>query len=208
MSRAPASTPRAPAAPAAATGTTAPATATTPTSAIVPPPLDATRLRRVGRQLGSNPAAVFEADDGSRYYIKTLDTPAHARNEWLAAQLYRLAGAPTLDYVQTLSPDEIATVFVPLDKKTIAQLDEAERREAQRWLGVHAWTANWDAAGFNGDNQGVAGGRVLTLDVGGALEFRALGDPKGSAFGTTVGELDSLRADPDNRRARAGCSAT
>jgi hypothetical protein len=89
-----------------------------------------------------------------------------------------------------------------LDKKLISQLDEAERRQAQHWLGVHAWTANWDAAGYGGDNQGVLGGTVLTLDVGGALEFRAQGSPKGRAFGTEVGELDRLRQDPDNPHAR------
>ena len=80
-------------------------------------------------------------------------------------------------------------------------LNEPERRAAQQWLGVHAWTANWDVAGYTGDNQGVAAGRVLTLDVGGALEFRAQGDPKGKAFGIQVGELDALRTDTDNPHA-------
>lgn len=66
---------------------------------------------------------------------------------------------------------------------------------------MHAWTANWDVAGFNGDNQGVVGGRVLTLDLGGALAFRAQGDPKGKAFGARVDELDVLRSDDDNPHA-------
>ena len=42
---------------------------------------------------------------------------------------------------------------------------------------------------------------VITLDVGGALAFRAQGDPKGKAFGTTVRELDTLRTDADNPHA-------
>jgi hypothetical protein len=37
--------------------------------------------------------------------------------------------------------------------------------------------------------------------VGGALAFRAQGDPKGKAFGTRVGELDALRNDADNPHA-------
>jgi hypothetical protein len=61
--------------------------------------------------------------------------------------------------------------------------------------------AGWDAAGFDGDNQGVAHGKVLTLDVGGALAFRAQGDPKGKAFGTHVDELDVLRRNEDNPHA-------
>lgn len=44
-------------------------------------------------------------------------------------------------------------------------------------------------------------GVVTTLDVGGALELRAHGDPKGKAFGTSVDELDRLRTDADNPHA-------
>lgn len=158
-------------------------------------------MQRVGGQLGTNPAGIFADDSGRRYYVKTLETPAHARNEMIAARLYALAGAPTLTYVAVKAPDQIATEWVELDKRCIAHLSEEERRQAQRWFGVHAWTANWDAAGFDGDNQGVVAGRVVTLDVGGALAFRAQGDPKGKAFGTRVDELDLLRRDEGNPHA-------
>jgi len=154
-------------------------------------PLDTAQLRRVSGAMGSNPAAVFEDERGQRFYVKTLESKAHARSELLAAALYQLAGAPTLTYVPVISPDQVA-------KKHITSLSEDERRQAQHWLGVHAWTANWDAAGFEGDNQGVVQGVVITLDVGGALEFRAQGYPKGKAFGTSVGELDSLRTEKNN----------
>ena len=163
--------------------------------------IDTSTLRRVGGQIGSNPGGVYEDAQGARYYVKSLESVAHARNEKLAAALYQLAGAPTLRYVDTAAPDQVATEWQPLDKRLVAQLSEAERLQAQHWLGVHAWTANWDAAGYGGDNQGVAAGQVLTLDVGGALAFRAHGDPKGSAFGATVDEIDTLRHDPDNPHA-------
>lgn len=133
--------------------------------------------------------------------MKTLESAAHARNEMIAARLYQLAGAPTLNYVPTQAPDQIATEWVALDKKCVAHLSASERKQAQQWLGVHAWTANWDAAGFDGDNQGVVNGLVLTLDVGGALAFRAHGDPKGKAFGTRVDELDLLRNEETNPHA-------
>lgn len=163
--------------------------------------LDTATLRRVGAALGSNPGGVYEDAQGRRYYVKTLESPAQARNERLAARLYQLAGAPTLRYVATAAPDQVATAWVQLDKRSITRFSDAERRQAQRWFGVHAWTANWDAAGFAGDNQGVMGDTVLTLDVGGALAFRAQGEPKGRAFGDQVGELDALRTDPDNPQA-------
>jgi len=164
-------------------------------------PIDAATLQRIGGQLGTNPAGIFQDGAGRRYYVKTLESQAHARNEMIAAKLYQLAGAPTLAYVDTKDLCEIATEWVDLDKKCIAHLSQSERKQAQHWFGVHAWTANWDAAGFNGDNQGVVNGKVLTLDVGGALAFRAQGDPKGKAFGTRVDELDVLRRDDGNPHA-------
>lgn len=165
------------------------------------PLIDGTTMQRIGGQLGTNPAGIFQDDKGRRYYVKTLESPAHARNEMLAAKLYQLAGAPVLRYVYSTASDQVATEWVELDKQCIAHLSESERKQAQQWFGVHAWTANWDAAGFNGDNQGVVNGRVLTLDVGGALAFRACGDPKGKAFGTCVDELDVLRQDEGNPHA-------
>lgn len=165
------------------------------------PLIDTATMQRVGGQLGSNPAGIFQDGNGRRYYVKTLESPAHARNEIIAAKLYQLAGAPTLTYVNTNAPDQVATEWVELDKKCIAHLSPSERKQAQRWFGVHAWTANWDAGGFNGDNQGVIDGKVLTLDVGGALAFRAQGDPKGKAFDTRVDELDVLRSDDGNPHA-------
>jgi hypothetical protein len=163
--------------------------------------INTTTLQRVGGQLGTNPAGTFQDDSGRRYYVKTLESPAHARNEIIAARLYQLAGAPTLTYVSTKAPDQIATEWVELDKKYVAHLSKSERKQAQWWFGVHAWTANWDAAGFDGGNQGVINGKVLTLDVGGALAFRAQGDPKGKAFGTRVDELDVLRSHNSNPHA-------
>ena len=134
--------------------------------------------------------------------MKTLETAAHARNEYLAAKLYQLVGAPTLTYVRSSDPAQVATEFVCLEKKNIAEFSVGELKQARRWLGAHAWTANWDAAGYHGDNQGVVSGVVVTLDVGGALEFRAQGDPKGKAFGVSVRELDTLRGDDDNPHAK------
>jgi hypothetical protein len=165
------------------------------------PLIDTTTMLRISGQLGTNPAGIFQDGNERRYYVKTLESPAHALNEMIAAKLYQLAGAPTLTYVNTTVSDQIATEWVELDKKSIAHLSQSERKQAQRWFGVHAWTANWDAAGFNGDNQGVINGKVLTLDVGGALAFRAQGDPKGKAFGTRVDELDVLRSDDGNPHA-------
>jgi polymorphic toxin system DSP-PTPase phosphatase-like protein len=165
------------------------------------PVIDTAIMQKVGRQMGTNPGGVYQDKTGRRFYVKSLESPAHARNEIIAAKLYQLAGAPTLTYVSAKEANQVATAFIELEKTRVSQLSDSERRQAQHWLGVHAWTANWDAAGFDGDNQGVAAGVVMTLDVGGALAFRAQGDPKGKAFGTCVREIDTLREDADNPHA-------
>jgi hypothetical protein len=158
-------------------------------------------MQRIGGQLGTNPGGIFQDESGRRYYVKTLESAAHARNETIAARLYKIAGASTLNYVPAAAPNQISTQWVHLDKKCVAHLSEDQRKQAQRWFGVHAWTANWDVAGFNGDNQGVTNGKVLTLDVSGALSFRAQGDPKGKAFGICVDEINVLRTDDSNPHA-------
>ncbi|MCW2273707.1 hypothetical protein GJ654_17230 [Rhodoblastus acidophilus] len=164
--------------------------------------IDVERLRRVGRRLGSNPGGVYQDEQGRRFYVKFLESEAMARNEYLAAKLFQIVGAPTLTYVRANDPTQVATEFVALEKRNIAEFDADELRRTRHWLGTHAWTANWDAAGFHGDNQGVVAGEVITLDVGGALAFRAQGDPKGKAFGVSVDELDTLRFDENNRFAK------
>ncbi|WP_024873332.1 hypothetical protein [Tolumonas lignilytica] len=164
-------------------------------------PIDTSLMTRVGGQLGSNFAGIFEDDNGQRYYVKELESPMLAKNEWIAAKLYQLAGAPTLTYIPTVEPNQIATLWEKLDKQNLAQFSEDERRQAQQWFAVHAWTANWDALGLHGDNQGVLNGQVLTIDIGGALLFRACGDPKDKAFSDDVNEIDTLRTQQDNRHA-------
>ncbi len=160
--------------------------------------IDISTMRQINGQMGSNPGGIFQDVNGRRFYVKSLESPAYACNEIVAANLYQLAGAPTLTYVETTQPNQVATELVLLEKNNVTQLSLIERKQAQHWLGVHAWTANWDVAGFQGDNQGVVNGTVITLDMGGALEFRAMGDPKGKAFGTIVGELETLRRNEDN----------
>lgn len=164
--------------------------------------VDPAALTKISGARGSQPGGVFADAQGRQFYLKTLESPQLARNEALAARLYQLAGAPSLTYLPTLDPAGVATEWAPLDKKRLSEFDAMELKQARRWLGVHAWTANWDAVGFHGDNQGVAEGVALTLDLGGALDFRAQGDPKGAAFGERVDEIERLRRDEDNPHAK------
>lgn len=158
------------------------------------PAVDPTKLKKVGEQLGSNPGGQYEdPDTGQRFYVKNTKSPDHARNENLAARLYRLAGVNTLPYRTSTDPSTVVTEMVPLEKNNLSQLTPAERAMAAQQFAVHAWLANWDAVGATGDNVGVRSGHPTVLDTGGSLAYRAQGGPKGDLFGNQVTEWDTLR---------------
>lgn len=149
-------------------------------------------LKKVGGKLGSNEGGQYEDSEGNKFYVKKPKTKEHVANEKAAARLYQLAGVQTLDYVD-VGPDHVATKWEKLDKNNIAKMSADEKAEAAKDFVVHAWLSNWDAAGTGGDNQGVRGGKPVTLDVGGSLRYRAQGGEKGKAFGSKVSEIETMR---------------
>jgi hypothetical protein len=157
------------------------------------PELDPAELKQEGGKLGSNEGGTFTDKAGNKFYIKRPETKAHVENELAASRLYKLAGVGTLDYRPVKGGNHVATAWEQLDKNNISKMTAAERKEATKDFAVHAWLSNWDAAGTGGDNQGVRGGKPVTLDVGGSLRYRAQGTPKGAAFGNKVTEVDTMR---------------
>jgi hypothetical protein len=157
------------------------------------PELDPAELKKEGGKLGSNEGGTFTDKAGNKFYIKRPETKAHVENELAASRLYKLAGVGTLDYRPVKGGNHVATEWEQLDKNNISKMTAAERKEATKDFAVHAWLSNWDAAGTGGDNQGVRGGKPVTLDVGGSLRYRAQGTPKGAAFGNKVTEVDTMR---------------
>lgn len=156
------------------------------------PALNVAKLKKTGGKLGSNEGGVYADADGTKFYVKKPSTREHVANEMAAARLYQLAGVNTLKY-RDAGPEHVATEWEHLDKNRISQMSDAEKKAAAKDFVVHAWLSNWDAAGTGGDNQGIRGGKPVTLDVGGSLRFRAQGGPKGAAFGPKVSELDTMR---------------
>jgi len=158
---------------------------------------DFSGLTRVGPQRGSNPGGLYEAADGSRWYIKSLPE-GQAREEALAASLYRAAGvrvpevrvgrgAPGL-------PGQTQVASRYIDDATRVRGAAAVADEMRDGFGVDAWLANWDVAGESWDNVVVSGGHVWRIDVGGSLRYRAQGGLKGAAFGDEVTEWITLRS--------------
>ncbi|GAA1026844.1 hypothetical protein GCM10009557_05990 [Virgisporangium ochraceum] len=160
---------------------------------------DFSQLRRVGPQGGSNPGGIYEAPDGTRYYVKAQRSEAHARNEAVTAALYREAGIDVpevrLGRGTPDLPDGHHTATRLLDDASpLNDGNLADRTaELRRGFGLDAWLGNWDVVGLDLDNVVISGGRAHRIDVGGSLRFRAQGEPKGAAFGNTVEEFHSLR---------------
>lgn len=168
-------------------------------------PPDPALLTQIGPQKGSNPGGLYQdATTGIKWYIKQPASADIARNEVLAAKLYELAGVdvPELHLIDLNGQPAIASRIVDgLKKADAAAL--ARAAGTAEGFATDAWLANWDVVGLGYDNLLLDGGKVLRVDTGGALRYRAQGGLKGSAFGDTVAELQSLRDPSLNRQAQA-----
>jgi hypothetical protein len=181
---------------AAPTPPTATAATPAPTPAAAPsgkPALALAGMTQVAGPGGSNPGGIYkDPASGRDFYVKRVATNDHADNEILAADLYKAAGHGALDMERIdLGGGRYGTASAIIQKRSLSAHDPKDAALMRRSFGVHAWLANWD--GVLNDNMAEVGGKATTMDVGGALLFRAQGGPKGAAFGDTVTEFDTLR---------------
>lgn len=149
---------------------------------------------QIGPQAGSNEGGLYQDAFGKKWYIKFPASEDHAKNELLAAKLYKLCGidVPHLKLVKKDGKIGIASGFQEGLKNDGSAL-KAGADGAKGGFGVDAWLANWDSVGLSYDNMPVKDGKAFRVDVGGSLLYRAQGGPKGEAFGNVVTEIDSLR---------------
>lgn len=174
-----------------------------------------TELTQVGEQLGSNPGGRFATADGSEYYVKFHQNPEQAKSELAAHILYSRAeqtvgvsfspefAAVTKDgkvvgvatkwqnNLKPVSPDDLAMKIFAKDGDPVS-LTDAEQL-ANSWV-FDAWIGNRDVYGTGPTwnlLQRPEGG-YTKLDFGGALDFRAKGEPK-LDFTPDVTELSSFQ---------------
>lgn len=173
----------------------------------ISPPLRLQDMQRVAdKATGSTwPGAVFRDGDGWRWFVKsTGNDEDYARNEILAGRLLVMAGVRVTEARLIDLGDElgggigIASRGVPGAQSVDLYKDAAARAAVREHFVAHAFIANWDAVGITGGNYvRDAAGALVSIDHGGALRYRGAGAPKESAFGSTVGELQSmLKKDP------------
>ena len=163
---------------------------------------DFSQLKKISGPKGSNAGGIYEAPDGSRWYVKQQKSAAHAKNEKLAADLYRAAGIDSPEIHISSDGKQTASRIIPEGSTKLGSADAAALSKVHEGFAVDALLANWDVAGLGYDNIIFdADGKPHRIDVGGSLQYRAQGGSKGSSFGTSVGEWDTLRDSTKNSQA-------
>lgn len=161
---------------------------------------DMSTWKKIGGQAGSNKAALFQAPDGTKYYVKSQKSEDHARNEVLAASLYRAAGLD-IPEVSFVNDDTGPTGWKNLTASKIVDAKEAAaklkndasfRAKVQQGFAVDAWLANRDTVGLTFDNIKDKDGQPFRIDAGGSLRYRAQGGVKDFPADNVM-ELESLR---------------
>jgi 8-oxo-dGTP pyrophosphatase MutT (NUDIX family)/2'-5' RNA ligase len=162
---------------------------------------DFSGMKKISGPKGTNPGGIYEAPDGSRWYIKQQKSQAHAENEHLASVLYREAGIDVPEVIigsgaPGITGTQTATRIVPNAKTDLPshKNDQTYLAKLREGFAVDAWLGNYDAVGLVDDNIVTdQNGDPVRIDVGGSLEFRAQGKAKGALFGNDVVEWDALR---------------
>lgn len=152
-------------------------------------PSDLSTLKVIKRLGGSTGAQLVEDSKGNQYVMKKGSNTSneHVKSEYLANQLYDLLGlrVPDFELYEENGEAVLLSKFIPMTKlPTSANYDEMAKGFV-----VDALLANWDV--YQNDNCLIdSAGRVIRVDNGGALEFRAQGSKKN--FGKSLTDFNSM----------------
>lgn len=153
-------------------------------------PVDLKGLKVIQRLGGSTGAQLVEDSRGERYVMKkgSNTSNAHLESEYLVNQMYDIMGLRVPDYeMYDDNGDKVMlSRFIPITKMPTS----ADRKSMAQGFVVDALFSNWDI--YMNDNCLIdSAGRVVRVDSGGALKFRAQGGAKRS-FGNKVDDFDSM----------------
>ena len=154
---------------------------------------------------GSNEGALYESKALQQpVYVKWNKTSLHNKNEILANRLYDLFGVPVpnVHEAKVNNKEGVLSEWITNAKPMSSEQMRVNPDVAKGFI-ADAWLSNWDVAGQGYDNivAGETNSKGITpayrIDTGGALLFRAQGNPKnvmdGSDFSESVVELGTLR---------------
>lgn len=177
-----------------------------------PPALDLSTMKKVGSKTGGSlPGAVYRDAQGHDWLVKQTKSADLSHNEVLAGKLYKAAGVlvPTVELVKDGDKMFVGSKMLKFYSEDANEVKKGELPGLRDGFAVDAWLGNWDAAGLTYDNIGMVPGpggkqQAVRVDLGGALRYRGMGAPKGDKFGSSVGEIKTMRdpsINPQNARA-------
>ena len=163
-------------------------------------------LQQTGEQMGTQKGGTYtDAATGKKYYVKYPKDANIAKNEFLAATLYKMFGVafPETRLVTNSNGDIVGVASQIVDGAKMITPDdfaklpkEVRQAFADDFL-VDMYLGNWDVVG-NAPNFNLMltpDGTVFRIDPGGALLFRAQGDLKPDDWlkGVDIPELTTLK---------------
>lgn len=175
-----------------------------------PFPNDVDALEVVKQLPGSTGAQlVRDPNTGTLYVRKRGANEAHLREEMTADAVYRALGVNVPEFQQYRDANgklvKLAR-YIP-DTTSLANLDAKAKKKAiaqlREGFAADALLGNWDVIGLDEDNVLIStDGTVYRIDNGGAMRFRAQGQPKApEAFNGGVVDLWGMRDKAINRSA-------
>lgn len=152
-------------------------------------PNDLSALKTIKKLGGSTGAELVEDSQGNQYVMKRGKNTSneHVKSEYMANQLYDLLGLRVPDFELYDDGGDIVMLskFIPITTVPTPQ----DYAEMSKGFAVDALLANWDV--YQNDNCLIdSAGRVVRVDNGGALDYRAQGSKKN--FGSQVLDWDSM----------------
>jgi 8-oxo-dGTP pyrophosphatase MutT (NUDIX family) len=205
----PPSPPQVPVPPPAFQGMPTPAPSVPPPPAPVkpkpPPPtitMDVAKGEFVQKLGGSTGAELWRGTDGK---LRAVKGPAkdQAYQEFLANKLYTELGIDAPEQQLVMHEGKIAGVASAWVEgtQTLGRAGVTQERARQVLKGFVAdvWLANRDAIGLDADNILIAGNRTIRIDNGGALQYRAQGSKKPTAWLNSIDEWQGFQSPSANR---------
>lgn len=152
-------------------------------------PKDLSSLKVIKTLGGSTGAQLVEDSKGNQYVMKkgSNTSNGHVSSEYMASQLYSIMGlkVPDMELYDDNGDKTLLSKFIPLTKSPTS----SNYSEISKGFLVDALLANWDI--YKNDNILIdSAGRVIRVDNGGSLFYRAQGSNKG--LGNKIDEFDSL----------------
>lgn len=144
-------------------------------------------------ELGGSTGALLTSFNDNLFVLKkSRNNTQHIIEEFTANFIYKSLEVPVPKskiYYEANGEVGILNEYLSPSK----EIEPNYYQQVQQYFVIDCLLANWDVFGEDLDNVLVHEGTVYRIDNGGALRFRAQGQPKNNAFGESVNEIYTMR---------------